>query len=122
LLSVGIDISRVAWGRFAALCHADRFGVRAISWARSELLAKRGGTMKKASNWIAVGGAALFVAAVAAVAVANWSGIGDSGIDLHGWIALVLGVLATLALGIGLMALVFISNRRGYDDPPREDH
>ena len=32
-----------------------------------------------------------------------------------GWVALVLGVLATLALGIGLMALVFISNKRGYD-------
>jgi len=32
----------------------------------------------------------------------------------------VLGVLATLALGIGLMTLVFISNRRGYDEPPRE--
>jgi len=30
----------------------------------------------------------------------------------------VLGATVTLALGIGLMALVFISNRRGYDDPP----
>jgi hypothetical protein len=78
--------------------------------------------MKKASNWIAAGGAALLVAAVAAVAIANWSGIGDSGIDLNGWIALVLGVLVTLALGIGLMTLVFISNRRGYDEPPREDN
>jgi hypothetical protein len=77
--------------------------------------------MKKASSWIAASAAALFVAAVAAIAVANWSGIGDAGIDLNGWIALVLGVLATLALGIGLMTLVFISNRRGYDEPPRED-
>jgi hypothetical protein len=24
----------------------------------------------------------------------------------------------TLGLGVGLMALIFISNRRGYDDPP----
>jgi hypothetical protein len=77
--------------------------------------------MKKASSLIAAGGAALFVAAVAAIAVVNWSGIGDAGIDINGWIALVLGVLATLALGIGLMTLVFISNRRGYDEPPRED-
>ena len=30
---------------------------------------------------------------------------------------MVLGVLVTLALGIGLMALVFISSRRGYDEP-----
>jgi hypothetical protein len=77
--------------------------------------------MKKASSWIAAGGAVLFVVAVAAVAIVNWSGVGDAGIDLNGWIALVLGVLATLALGIGLMTLVFISNRRGYDDPSRED-
>ena len=29
--------------------------------------------------------------------------------------------LATLALGVGLMALVFISNRRGYDEIGRRD-
>ena len=78
--------------------------------------------MKKASNWVAVAGAALFLAVVVAVAIGNWSRIGDIGIDLNGWIALVLGVLATLALGVGLMILVFISNRRGYDEPPREEH
>jgi hypothetical protein len=77
--------------------------------------------MNKASSWIGVGGAALFVVAVAAIAVANWRAIGDVGIDLNGWIALTLGVLVTMALGIGLMSLVFISNRLGYDEPPRED-
>jgi hypothetical protein len=34
-----------------------------------------------------------------------------------GWVAMALGIVATLALGVGLMALVFISNRRGYDEP-----
>ena len=34
-----------------------------------------------------------------------------------GWVALVLGVVVTLALGVGLMALVFISSRRGFDEP-----
>ena len=77
--------------------------------------------MKKASSWVAVSGGGLFVAVAAAVAIGNWRGIGDAGIDLNGWIALTLGVLATLGLGIGLMTLVFISNRRGYDEPPRED-
>jgi hypothetical protein len=70
------------------------------------------------TNWIAVGIAMVLVAIVVAVAVINWHIIGNTGIDLNGWIALILGVLVTLALGIGLMALVFISNRRGYDDPP----
>ncbi|HTZ36313.1 MAG TPA: hypothetical protein VMB84_09840 [Stellaceae bacterium] len=74
--------------------------------------------MKRWTNGLAVGVAAASVVAVAAVAVVNWTGIGDAGIDLNGWIALGLGILLTLALGIGLMALVFISNRRGYDEPP----
>jgi len=77
--------------------------------------------MRGWGSWIASGAALLFVAAVAVIAIVNWSGIGDAGIDLNGWIALFLGVLATLGLGIGLMALVFISNRRGYDEPPRQD-
>jgi hypothetical protein len=34
----------------------------------------------------------------------------------HGWIALILGTLLSLALGGGLMALVFHSARKGYDD------
>lgn len=37
-------------------------------------------------------------------------------ISMHGWIALGLGVFFSFALAGGLMALVFISARRGYDD------
>jgi hypothetical protein len=32
-----------------------------------------------------------------------------------------LGIFVTLVLGIGLMSLVFFSNRRGYDETPRRD-
>jgi heme/copper-type cytochrome/quinol oxidase subunit 2 len=35
-----------------------------------------------------------------------------------GWIALTLGVLFSLIVGCGLMALVFYSSRRGYDEQP----
>jgi len=77
--------------------------------------------MKRLTNWIVVSAVLVVVVVVAAVAVVNWGEIGDAGIDTNGWIALTLGVLVTLALGIGLMALVFISSRRGYDEPPRED-
>ena len=58
------------------------------------------------------------IAAMAAAAV--WSGIGDITIGPHGWIALGLGVFFTLAIGGGLMALVFYSSRRGYDDIDRD--
>lgn len=34
----------------------------------------------------------------------------------HGYIALTLGVVFSLIVGVGLMALVFYSSRRGYDD------
>jgi hypothetical protein len=56
------------------------------------------------------------VVAISAVAVQRWVGIGDAQISAGGWVALVLGVLVTLALGVGLMALMFFSSRRGYDD------
>lgn len=39
-----------------------------------------------------------------------------SAMSVHGWIALTLGTLLTLALGGGLMALLFYSARKGYDD------
>jgi hypothetical protein len=37
-------------------------------------------------------------------------------IGVHGWVALVLGVVFSLAVGGGLMALVFVSSRRGHDE------
>jgi uncharacterized membrane protein HdeD (DUF308 family) len=42
----------------------------------------------------------------------------DTPMSVHGWIALVLGVVFSLIVGIGLMALMFFSSRRGYDEPP----
>lgn len=35
----------------------------------------------------------------------------------QGWIALGLGVVFSPIVGIGLMALLFYSSRRGYDEP-----
>jgi hypothetical protein len=69
-------------------------------------------------SWIAVAIAVVVMAILIAVSASNWHVIGNTNIDANGWIALILGVLVTLALGIGLMALIFISNRRGYDEPP----
>ncbi len=45
-----------------------------------------------------------------------WSELGEVEMSHHGWIALGLGVAFTILVGVGLMALVFISHRRGYDD------
>ena len=73
--------------------------------------------MTRRSTWIATALALAVIAGIVAVVASLWNAVGDSQISPAGWLAMGLGVLLTLALGIGLMALVFISNRRGYDDP-----
>jgi hypothetical protein len=54
--------------------------------------------------------------AAALVMLWAWREMGDVEISGHGLIALALGAVASLIVGAGLMALVFFSNRRGYDD------
>jgi hypothetical protein len=73
--------------------------------------------MRSRGNWVAAMIAAVGVLAVGIVIASAWTAIGDSEISGAGWLAMTLGVTVTLALGVALMALVFISNRRGYDEP-----
>lgn len=70
-------------------------------------------------GWIALAVAIVAVIIIASSTAGIWRSIGASQITLAGWLAMALGVLFSLALGIGLMALVFFSNRRGYDDQDR---
>ena len=60
----------------------------------------------------------LIVAVV--IGVWAWRTIGDVEIGMHGWIALGLGAVLTFVVGAGLMALMFFSERRGYDERARE--
>ncbi|TPQ39621.1 hypothetical protein C2U70_06810 [Bradyrhizobium guangdongense] len=39
-------------------------------------------------------------------------------IPTEGYIALTLGAAFSVAVGVGLMTLLFVSSRRGYDEPP----
>jgi hypothetical protein len=45
----------------------------------------------------------------------TWTRLSGS-VPLYGWFAIIGGVVFSLALGGGLMALMFYSARRGYDD------
>jgi ABC-type multidrug transport system permease subunit len=69
----------------------------------------------------AVGIAVVAVIVLAIIGTETWSGIGDSEISPMGWVAMGIGIVVTLGLGIGLMALVFISSRRGYDEASRSE-
>jgi len=62
------------------------------------------------------------LAASTGVALWVWFEIGEVAISNHGLIALALGAILTFGLGAGLMTLVFVSNRRGYDHQAHQPH
>ena len=45
----------------------------------------------------------------------------DAPMTASGWGAMIAGILLTLLLGVGLMSLVFLSSRRGYDEGAGRD-
>jgi hypothetical protein len=49
-------------------------------------------------------------------AATAWVRLGGDPIPLYGYVAIIGGVVFSLLVGGGLMALVFYSNRHGYDD------
>ena len=53
-------------------------------------------------------------------AIYAWNSI-DVEMSVHGYIAMILGIVFSLGLGCGLMALMFYSSRHGYDDIDQRD-
>ena len=51
-------------------------------------------------------------------AVHAWTSLGEVEMSVHGYVAMILGIIFSLLVGCGLMALMFYSSRRGYDEPP----
>ena len=70
----------------------------------------------------AMGKVLLVVSLIALLALSIWFAakawihIGGDAIPGYGYVAIAGGVLISLLVGGGLMALVFYSNRHGYDD------
>ena len=69
--------------------------------------------------WVAI--AVLVGLLLMAIVGVSLSGTDDlaAGVSGQGTIAMILGVLFTIAIGAGLMGLIFYSSRRGYDDAPK---
>ena len=63
-----------------------------------------------------IGLLAVILVATLLAGIYLWWSLGDVDISIHGLIAMTLGCLVSLALGGGLMFLVFYSNRRGHDE------
>lgn len=56
------------------------------------------------------------LAATVLVAYLGWT-LGNADVPASGYVAMALGVTASLGIGFGLMGLVFYSSRKGYDEP-----
>jgi len=49
-----------------------------------------------------------------------WVRLSGVEIGFHGWTAMILGAVGSLAIGVGLMFLIFYSHRKGYDQIERD--
>jgi hypothetical protein len=65
-------------------------------------------------GWIAIVALVGFLGASVSIAFYGWN-LTDAEVSTSGMISLALGVVVSMVLGGGLMALVFWSNRMGYD-------
>ena len=66
-------------------------------------------------GWFTIIALLVLLAAAIWYCVRAWNEVGGGGISPVGWVFLVLGVTLTIALGGGLMALLFYSSRKGKD-------
>jgi hypothetical protein len=67
------------------------------------------------AGWIAILALAGFLVAAIAYSIYTWNEISGVSISAIGWLFMCLGVVLTLAVGAGLMALLFYSSRKGRD-------
>ena len=58
------------------------------------------------------------LAAAVYVAYVGWN-LTDVAIPPWGYLTLALGIVLSVLVGSGLMALMFYSSRHGYDEPPK---
>jgi hypothetical protein len=65
-------------------------------------------------TWLAVLGFGAALGAVCWYAVRAWFSVPDQ-MTANGWTAMILGIVFSVVLGAGLMALVFWSHKKGYD-------
>jgi hypothetical protein len=67
-------------------------------------------------KWIVFTPLFALLAAALWFAGSAWVHLAGAMIPVYGWLAIAGGVVFSLVVGGGLMALVFYSNRHGYDD------
>ena len=69
-------------------------------------------------SWAIVFALLAMLAGAGAVAYFGWTMQGGSPMPTELYVPMALGIIFSLIVGCGLMALVFYSSRKGYDEPP----
>ncbi|MGO4506258.1 hypothetical protein AB4Z51_04500 [Bradyrhizobium sp. 2TAF36] len=70
----------------------------------------------KLARWLVIAVLCAMLVAASVLGYLGWTST-DTSVPASGYVALVLGVVFSLVVGVGLMALVFYSSRKGYDEP-----
>jgi hypothetical protein len=71
------------------------------------------------SGWVVMFVLGALLVFTAVLAYLGWTLAAGTAVPTSGYVALTFGVLFSLVVGIGLMALVFYSSRHDYDEPPK---
>ena len=69
--------------------------------------------------WTAVVILLLFLAVAVCLGYLGWASGGDAPMSAGAYVAIAFGAIFSILVGAGLMALIFYSSRKGYDEPPR---
>jgi membrane protein DedA with SNARE-associated domain len=69
-------------------------------------------------SWIILIVLLSLLVATGVVIYLGWTLGNGTDVSTSSYVAMVLGVVISLAVGFGLMALLFYSSRKGYDEPP----
>ncbi len=67
-------------------------------------------------TWIVIPVLLLLLVATGVIAYLGWT-LGDANVPTSGYVAMGFGVIFSFVVGVGLMALLFYSSRKGYDEP-----
>ncbi len=107
--------------------HPDGAGTRATGEPSPGNLSRPAYLPVMQTRKLSLGTIALLVALLAILAAALWFAAGawlsiaGPPMPTVGYVAMIFGIVVSLAVGCGLMALLFYSSRHGYDEPYRAD-